>query len=103
MDIFVSSSRWEGLPTVIMESMAAGTPVVATAIPGNMDLIEEGVNGWLAPVEDAQALAQAILSALKSPATRKAFALNSRKRVKSYGIQWVARQYEGLYDELARR
>ena len=58
MDLFVLPSLWEGLPTVVLESMAAGVAVVTTDIPGTHDLIQEGTTGWLAPPADPAGLAR---------------------------------------------
>lgn len=48
-DIFVLSSRWEGMPLAILEAQATGLPVVVTDIPGNRDLVREGVDGYTFP------------------------------------------------------
>lgn len=64
-DLFVSSSLYEGFSNVIIESLALGTPVVATDCPsGNREVIIEGVNGWLARPNDAESLATTIVRAL---------------------------------------
>jgi glycosyltransferase involved in cell wall biosynthesis len=57
-DVFVLSSRWEGNPMSVMEAMAAGLPVVSTAVGGVPELVQEGATGLLVPPEDAGALAQ---------------------------------------------
>ena len=101
MDLFVSSSLWEGLPTVILESMASGVPVVATDIPGTRDLIEAGVNGWLAQAGNPEALAQKIMEALHSPELRATFIQRSRQVVNRFSIENVAQQHERLYQTLA--
>lgn len=63
--LFVSSSRYEGFSNVILEALACGTPVVATDCPsGNREVIEEGVNGWLAKPEDAASLAETMARAI---------------------------------------
>lgn len=103
MDLFVSSSLWEGLPTVILESMASGVPVVATDIPGTRDLIEPGVNGWLAPPGNAPALAQKIIEALHSPELRASFAEQSRRIASRYSMRSVAEQHGELYIQLYTR
>lgn len=66
--VFVLPSRWEGLPGVLIEALALGTPVVATDCPGGTrEVLENGRWGELVPVDDAEALAEAIDRALDSP------------------------------------
>jgi glycosyltransferase involved in cell wall biosynthesis len=64
VDLFVLSSRSEGLPVVLMEALAMGTPVIATRIFGIPELIENGVSGLLVPPDDPSSLAGAVCSLL---------------------------------------
>ncbi|MGF1491699.1 MAG: glycosyltransferase [Microcoleaceae cyanobacterium] len=69
--VFVLSSAWEGLPTVLIEAMAVGTPVVSTDCPsGPGEILDQGQYGLLCPVGDSQALAQAILDVLNGDSTK---------------------------------
>jgi len=100
MDVFVSSSLWEGLPTAILESMAAKTPVVATDVSGTRELVKDSVTGLLVPPGDPQALAQAILWMLRE--RERAIAMSERAylRVQSFSITQVTRQYMKIYQDI---
>jgi glycosyltransferase involved in cell wall biosynthesis len=80
LDLFALPSFTEGLPNVILEAFAASVPVVATAVGGNPEVIEEGVNGHLVPPGDAEALAERMLSVLGSGRGRE-MARRGRERV----------------------
>ncbi|MCY7368891.1 MAG: glycosyltransferase, partial [Chamaesiphon sp.] len=65
---FVLSSRWEGLPTVLIEAMACGCAVVATNCPsGPEEILAGGKYGMLVPIENADALAAAMIKTLDQP------------------------------------
>lgn len=88
--VFALSSIYEGLPTVLVEALALGTPVVSTDCPsGPAEILNGGRYGRLVPPEDPQALAEAILSILIDPPSPEL----SSEAVKPYDIERVVDQY----------
>jgi glycosyltransferase involved in cell wall biosynthesis len=97
MDLFVLPSLWEGLPTVLLESMACGVPVVATDIPGTNELVRDRENGWMVHPTNEDALAEAIINALSEPDTRERFGGQAKKTAANFSIICIADQYEDIY------
>jgi len=101
-DIFVSTSKWEGLPLSILEAMAAEKPIVATNVPGIKEVLEEGA-GILVDLDDVNGFKEAILELIKNPEKRKRLALLAKKVVdKKYSLKESIRKWEALYIELSR-
>ena len=69
----------EGLPRVVLESMAYGTPVIASANPGSMEIIDNGENGCIVPVGDADAIASCVMNLYKSVEELKLLSENGKK------------------------
>ena len=100
-DLFVSSSRWEGLPTVLLESIAAGVPVVATRVSGTVELVQDQVNGLLVPPEDPEALASAILRGLAERERLVDGVLATRPQIKEqFSFAGIAAKQAALYRNL---
>jgi glycosyltransferase involved in cell wall biosynthesis len=100
MDILVSSSLYEAMPTVIIEAMAAGVPVIATETMGARSLIQSGVNGWLVPVQSAGKLSEAIGNAFSAPDERRAISEAARRTAVQFSIDATANQQVALYQRL---
>ncbi len=66
-DIYVQPSRFEGMPNAVLEAMAAELPVIASAVDGHCELIEDGTSGWLVPVGTPDAIAEAVSEVLMDP------------------------------------
>ncbi len=100
MDILVSCSDYEGCSNTILEAMAAGVPVVATAVGGNRELVREDA-GWLVTANSAPALAQGILDALNQPGKRDAVRQLAYQRVSTeFSKAHMVEQHEQLYRQL---
>jgi sugar transferase (PEP-CTERM/EpsH1 system associated) len=100
MDLFVLGSLREGISNTILEAMASGVPVVATATGSNQELVVEGMTGRLVPPSDAEALAEAISDYLFDADTRKRHGRNARDRACSYfSISGMVESYLQLYSK----
>ena len=103
-DLFVQPSHYEGLPTTVLEAMAAGLPVVATAVGGTPEVVVDGVTGLLVPPRDSAALAQAIAALLRDPELRGRMGKAGRERVaQHFSVERMVRKTERLYAELLLR
>jgi glycosyltransferase involved in cell wall biosynthesis len=97
-DLFAQSSHTEGLPNVILESFAAGVPVVATAVGGTPELVADGKNGFLVPAGNAAALADGLRQLLENPPRRKLFGAAGRELVaQRFSFDSQARSYRRLF------
>jgi glycosyltransferase involved in cell wall biosynthesis len=96
-DVFVFPSYREGLPVALMEAMAAGVPVVASRIRGNVDLIEDGVNGFLCEAQNGGDFAAKIRQLLEEPKLAEKFRNNGLEKIKHYDKRIVAEQLLEIY------
>ena len=99
-DVFVLSSDYEGNPLAVLEAMAAGKPVVSTAVGGVPELVEGGC-GLLVPPGDAQALSKAMSHMLEDPNARTSMGEKSARRaVESFDLRAMTEAYQDLYKKL---
>lgn len=100
-DVFVFSSRWEGLPYAIIEAMVAGLPVVATRVGGVPELVEDGITGFLVPPKDPKALAEAIQKLLDDPDLRCRMGQAGRKKaLKEFTLERMLVETQRVYEEI---
>lgn len=98
MDVFALSSRREGISNTVLEAMASGIPVVASATGGNLELIEDGRTGMLVPPGDSEAIARALLSYAGDDGMRERHGRAARARAeREYSLQRMLADYESLY------
>jgi glycosyltransferase involved in cell wall biosynthesis len=104
-DGFVMSSKWEGLPMVLLEAGASSLPIVATDVGGSRDAILDGVSGYLASSDDPEAIARAMREVMElSEDDRLAMGAAGRKHIcRNFDIEVVADRWEELYRGAAAR
>lgn len=102
-DVYVSSSKNEGISNTILEAMATGLPVVATSVGGTPELIENGVTGTLFPAGDEKSLASALLMYSTSEDLRIAHGIKGKNRAVSiFSIDAMVRGYETVWTRVSR-
>ena len=102
-DISVLSTHFEGLPLVLLESMAQAKPMVATAVDGIPEVIVDGVNGFLTPHEDAPALAARLIELIQCPSLAERLGQAARQTVISdFTVEKFARSVADLYGRFVK-
>ena len=99
-DVFVLSSRYEGLPIALLEAMALGIPAAITRVGGNAEVVADGVHGLLVPPGDARRLAGAVGRLLGDEALRGRLGEAARHRAADFDIRVAVRRMEEVYGEL---
>ena len=101
LDVFVLCSDWEGMSNALLEGMAAGLPVVATAVGGTPDVVVDGVTGLLVPPRDPPALAEAVVRLLRDPDLRHRMGEAGRHRVEEhFSLERMVGRTQALYQQL---
>jgi glycosyltransferase involved in cell wall biosynthesis len=102
-DVFCLPSLSEGLPTVVCEAMACGRAVVATAVDGTPEIVDDGATGLLVPPRDARSLAAALTRVLDDDALRRRFEHEAVTRARAtYTWAANAKAHVGLYEAITR-
>jgi glycosyltransferase involved in cell wall biosynthesis len=92
------TSQWEGTPHALLEAMAWSRPVVATAVNGCPEIVEDGVTGFLVPAGDPEAWASRVVDLVDDPVMADAMGQQGRKRVEEqFSLRRMIAQIEGLY------
>jgi glycosyltransferase involved in cell wall biosynthesis len=96
----VLPSKNEGISNTILEALASGLPVIATAVGGNVELVDSGVNGMLVQPGDVAGMAQALLGYLDAPARIAEHGRTARRLAEQrYSIPAMAEAYAAVYDQ----
>lgn len=100
LDVFVLTSRWEGLPRVYLEALTSGVPVVGTKVDGAPDAVHDGVNGFLVEPGDVSRLAERVLWLLSHPVHAKQMGLRGTHLPIQFDCHEMVRRQEQIYEQL---
>jgi len=96
-DIFVQpSNKPEGFSLVLLEAMAAGLPAIATSIGGTLDILEDGINGWLVDPDDVKGLSSVLSLAVKQNCLAD-LGIKASEKASAFKAESIAKQYRDLY------
>jgi glycosyltransferase involved in cell wall biosynthesis len=99
--MYVSSSVTEGISLTLLEAMAVGLPVIATAVGGNPEIVEDGLTGRLAPASDPEKLAAALVHLSRRPDLWRTWGQAGRERVEThFNVRRMVDDYQNLYAQL---
>lgn len=101
-DILCLTSLWEGLPRVLLQAMAVGVPIVATAVDGTPEAVHHSINGFLVPPRDIAGAADKVIHLLDHPQEARAMGERGKKMVGEFDAWRMVREQERLYMELLR-
>jgi glycosyltransferase involved in cell wall biosynthesis len=100
-DVFALPSYNEGLPRSILEALAMGVPVVATSAGGTEELVRDGETGHVVPIEDAEALGEALRDLCRDEGTRREMGERAREiAVEEYSVQAYVENFETLLNSI---
>lgn len=99
-DLFANSSHYEGMSVAMLEALSAALPIATTKVPGNVELVEDRVNGLLAPEGDPPALAAAMAELLTDPALYERCSAASLAKSAPYTLEGCAEAHMALYGRI---
>ena len=104
LDIFVMSSKREGMPGALLEAMSYGLPIAATNAGGIKEVIKDGKDGLLAEVGDIDAIAAHIVELIQNKQLRGKIGKNARQKIMhNYSMEIIAKRYEDLYFSMLKK
>ena len=101
-DIFLFTTRQEGLPRSLMEAMAMGLPCIVSKIRGNVDLIEDGIGGYLCESNNLTEFTNSLRKLIENPNIMKMMKENNQEKIKNYDVEIVKEELKNIYKEVLK-
>jgi glycosyltransferase involved in cell wall biosynthesis len=98
-DVFVATSKWEGMPRAVVSAMAAGLPVIAAAVGGLAEVVQEGRTGYLFEAGDAEGLADRLIELLADQDVRARLGAAGREAVRELDVSRMIERTREIYEE----
>ena len=98
-DIYVASSKSEGLPINLLEAMSCGLPVIAGKNRGHSEILNHGSNGFLVERGDVAAMAEYVLKVTENPALKQALTAQAQEDIQQYASENVHKALEGILEK----
>lgn len=102
-EIFAMSSNYEGMSNALIEAMYVGIPVVTTAVSGTKELIEDGINGFVVPIEDEKAFAEALMKLVEDNTLREQFAEKEVEIINKVQPSIILKQWETIIKDVWKK
>ncbi|WP_435418774.1 glycosyltransferase family 4 protein [Parerythrobacter aurantius] len=99
-DVYLNVSLFEGMPLTLLEAMASGLPIVATDVPGNRELVEDGRNGLRIMLGDGGGIAQSLKRLVTEPELYRRLSVGSIEKSRDFTIEQTASRHRDLYRSL---
>jgi glycosyltransferase involved in cell wall biosynthesis len=99
-DLYLNTSRYEGMPVALLEAMASGLPIVATRVAGNTELVGHEENGLLCPLDEPAALAEAIIRMLSDTEFYGKCSTGAIRNAGNFSIETTANRHIALFERL---
>jgi glycosyltransferase involved in cell wall biosynthesis len=101
-DVFVLPSTNEGMSNALLEALASGLPVIVTEVGGTLELVQNGINGYVVPLRDADSIAKALKKMIDDKNSRMRMGNENRKKAESMSWNNVANKYVSIYKSIAK-
>ena len=103
MDLVVLSSLWEGLPLTPIEAFSVGKTIVATAVDGTVEIVEDKINGLLVEAKHSEQIADRVKYMMENPSEKKQMEANAYLRyITEYSFSNLAEAYIKYYESMER-